>query len=199
MAKPSRNIAKHLTLVFLGTFVLAGIIDFGSELFVRQVSSLVLALLFLLFIILIHISFDIIAVAAMTASEVPFHSKAANRIHGSTHAVKLIRNADLVANLCADVIGDVTGTISGALTAGIALDILKTAPGWSSYEVLIGTVFLALVASLTVAGKAVGKMFAVKRAHEVIFVVGKIVAWVEGTTGLTIINTGKNRKRGKKT
>lgn len=199
MVKSPRNKAKHLTFVFVGTFVIAAAIDFGSELFVQKVSSLVLALLFLLFIILLHTSFDIIAVAAMSGDEVPFHAKAANKVHGAAYAVKLIRNADLVANFCADVVGDVTGTISGALAAGIVLDIIKSFQSLTKYQILVGTCFLALVASITVTGKAVGKTFGVTRANDVIFWVGKLLFWIEVTTGISIFATGKKRKRGKKT
>lgn len=196
MSKSGRNNAKHITIVFLGTFVVAAVIDLGSELLIRRVQSLVLALLFLLFIILLHIVFDIIAVAAMSGSEAPFHAKAANKVKGAAHAVKLVRNADLVANFCADVVGDVTGTISGALAAGIVLDILRLLPGLTAFEIIIGGLFLALVASITVSGKAWGKSFGVKRANDVIFLVGKILSSIETTTGFSFIETGKKRKRG---
>lgn len=199
MTKMTKSKAKHLTIVFLGTFLAAAIIGFGSELFTEKVPSLVLALLFLSFIILVNIAFDIVGVAAMSASEVPFHAKAANKIKGSGHAVRAIRNADVVANFCSDVVGDVTGTISGALAAGIVLDILRVSPQIKAYEILIGTIFLALVAAMTVTGKAWGKSIGVVRANEIIFYVGKILSWVESTTGVQILKSGKQRKRGKKT
>lgn len=198
MAKITRNIAKHLTIVFFGTFIVAAVIDFGSELFIREVSSLVLALFFLLFIILLHIIFDIVAVAVMSAEEAPFHAKAANKVRGAGQAVRLVRNADLVANFCADVVGDVTGTISGALAAGIVLDILKLFGKIAPPSIIVSTVFLALVASVTVTGKAWGKTFGVSRANEIIFYVGKVVSWIENTTGVRVIPSGKQRKRGKK-
>jgi CBS domain containing-hemolysin-like protein len=199
LAKASRNTAKHLTIVFGGTFLVASTVGLASEVFIEKVSSLVLALLFLLFMIFLHIVFDIVAVAAMSANEVPFHAKAANKVSGAGQAVKIIRNADLVANFCADVVGDVTGTISGALAAGIILDILRLAPSFNSLEMLISAVFLAVVASTTVTGKAFGKTFALTKANEVIFWVGKILATVEATTGIKVFNSEKKRKkRGKK-
>ncbi len=196
MVKSSRNRAKHLTIVFGGTFLVASSVGLASEVFIAKVSSLVLALLFLLFIVFLHIVFDVIAVAAMSANEVPFHAKAANRIRGAGHAVQIIRNADLVANLCADVVGDVTGTISGALAAGIVLDIIRMGPALTRYEIFLSSVFLALVASITVTGKAYGKMFGLSRANDVVFWVGKLLSWTESTTGIEIFAKRKKRKRG---
>jgi len=202
LAKIIRNNVKHLTIVFLGTFLAAAVIGFSSELFIEKVSSLVLALLFLFFIIVLNIGFDIVGVAAMSASEVPFHAKAANKIQGSGQAVNVVRNADVVANFCADVVGDITGTITGALAAGIVLDILRLSPGLDAYEIFVSTFFLALVAAITVIGKAWGKTVGVTRANDIVFLVGRIFSWIEGATGVQLLKSGKQqkqRKRGKKT
>lgn len=182
----------------MGTFLLAIAFGLGSEVFVEKVPYLVLALLFLLFIILINILFDIIGVAVTAANEVPFHAKASNRVSGAGEAVKLIRNADKVANFCSDVVGDVTGTISGALGAAIVIDIIKVAHGLEAYEIAVSTVFLALVAGVTVTGKAWGKNIGFNRANDVVFYVGTVLSWIERTTGIQLVRTGKQRKRGKK-
>ncbi|MDR3602894.1 MAG: hypothetical protein P4L49_20855 [Desulfosporosinus sp.] len=191
-----RKSGKHLLLVFIGSFVIAGIVGISSELLMRRTSSLWVAALFLLTVIGVHIVFDIIGIAATAANEAPHHAKAANRVKGARQAVYLVRHADLVANMANDVVGDVTGTLSGVLAAAMVIDIVRLYPTFGAKEIWLSTLMLALVASITVTGKAVGKSFAIQDANKVIAWVGSVLAAIEQVTGWNL--TGPKKRGGKK-
>lgn len=195
MSGKKRNGWKYLPVVFLGTFIIAGIVSLGSELLMRN-TSLIVACLFLLVVIGIHIFFDIVGIAATAASEAPHHSRAANRVFGAQQAVFLVRNADLVANVTNDIVGDITGTISGAMAASIVLDLLRFYPAFQTKEIWLTTGLLALVASVTVTGKALGKSFAIHEANKIIGMVGGLLASLEKVTGRSF--TQRKRRGGRK-
>ena len=71
--------------------------------------------------------------------------------------------------------GDICGVVSGSASATIAAQVLQNFE-WS-YESLIPLVMSALVAGLTVGGKAVGKTFAMNSCTKIVHGVGKVV-WV---------------------
>lgn len=196
MAVHKRKNWKHLVIIFIGSFFVAAIVGIGSELLMRRASSLWVAAMFLLAVIGVHIAFDIIGIAATAANEAPHHAKAANRIRGARQAVYLVRHADLVANIANDVVGDVTGTLSGVMAAAIVIDIIRYYPAFAAKEIWVTTLILALVASITITGKAVGKSFAIHDANKVIAWVGSAIAAFEQITGWNL--TGPKRRGGKK-
>lgn len=195
MSGRKRKSWKHLLIVFLGSFIIAAIVGIGSELLMRN-TSLWVAWLFLMLVIGVHIVFDIIGIAATAATEAPHHAKAANRVPGARQAVYLVRNADLVANVANDIVGDVTGTLSGAMAATIVMDILRLYPRFEAKEIWLNTLMLALVASLTVTGKALGKTFAIQDANEIVAAVGRMIASIEQITGWNL--AGSKKRGGKK-
>jgi hypothetical protein len=196
LAAHKRKRWKHLVIIFIGSFFIAAVVGIGSELLMRRASSLWVAALFLLAVIGVHIAFDIIGIAATAASEAPHHARAANRIRGARQSVYLVRHADLVANIANDVVGDVTGTLSGVMAAAIVLDIIRYYPKFEAREIWVTTLILALVASITITGKAVGKSFAIHDANTVIAWAGSAIAAVEQITGWNL--TGPKRRGGKK-
>ena len=88
-------------------------------------------------------------------------------------AVKLIRNSSRVANFCADVIGDICGVLSGAVGAIIALKIAESYGVGEVAQYLIS----ALVAALTVGGKAVTKDIAKKHSTKILSIVSKLISF----------------------
>ena len=196
MAGRKRKSWKHLVVVFIGSFVIAAIVGMGSELLIRRAGSLWVAALFLLGVIGVHIVFDVVGIAATAATEAPHHARAANRVRGARQAVYLVRHADLVANIANDVVGDVTGTLSGVMAAAIVIDIVRYYPIFGAKEIWLTTFVLALVASITITGKAVGKSFAIHDANKVIAWVGSAIAAVEQITGWSL--TGQKKRGGKK-
>ena len=196
MTGRKRKSWKHLIAVFIISFLVAAIVGIGSELLLRKTSSIWVAVIFLLAVIGVHIVFDIIGIAATAATEAPHHAKAANRIKGARQAVYLVRHADLVANIANDIVGDITGTLSGVMAAAIVLDIVRLDPDFGTQEIWLSTLMLALVASITVTSKAVGKSFAIREANQVIALVGSVLAVFEQITGRDL--TGSKKRGGKK-
>jgi len=196
LAVRKRKSWKYLVIIFLGSFVIAAIVGISSELLLRRTSSLWVAMLFLLTVIGVHVVFDVIGIAATAATEAPHHAKAANRVRGASQAVYLVRHADLVANLANDVVGDVTGTLSGVMAAAIVIDIIRLDPTFGTKEIWVSTLMLALVASITVTSKAVGKSFAIQDANKIIAWVGCALAAVEQISGRNL--TGPKKRGGKK-
>jgi CBS domain containing-hemolysin-like protein len=125
----------------------------------------------LLVVILTGIIFDIVGTAVTAATESPFHAMAADKVKGSKQAIYLIRSADRVANICNDVVGDIAGTLSGALIVGIVFNFKDVFQELG--EDLLSSIAVALIAALTVGGKAAGKTYAIDNANQIIFTVGK--------------------------
>ena len=131
------------------------------------------AFVILLLIVLIGIIFDIVGVAVTSADEKPFHSMAARKVIGAQEAIRLLRKADKVSSICNDVIGDICGVVSGSASAAIVTQILANFD--SSMPQIISLGMSALVAGLTVGGKAVGKGFAIESSTKIVHMVGKII------------------------
>ena len=121
---------RWVVTVFLITVVISGIISLVSD-EVMDSSSLPVAFLILLAIVMVGIIFDIIGMAVATADEKPFHSMAARKVPGSQEAIRLLRNAERVSSICNDVVGDICGVVSGSASATIAALILTQVDvGW---------------------------------------------------------------------
>lgn len=164
--------SKWIITIIVWTILISGGVSLLSDMLLRNVNILV-AFIILIFIISIGVIFDIIGVAVTAAEERPFHARASKKVPGAKIAVKLIRNADKVSNLCNDVVGDVCGIISGTTGAVIVAKIMKQT---SLLNVTLLTAIIgALIAALTIGGKAWGKSFAIKQSEIIIDKVSKII------------------------
>ena len=183
-AKRERNnMIKWVIGIFFATILISGTISLVSD-EVMANSSLAVAFGILLAIIFLGILFDIIGMAVATADEKPFHSMAARKVPGAQEAIRLLRNAERVSSICNDVVGDICGVVSGSASATIAALILTNAEvGWPRG---ISLLMSALVAGLTVGGKAIGKNIAVKSCTSIVHTVGKI---------LHVLNIRKAKKK----
>ncbi|AVX20155.1 MAG: hypothetical protein ACOY3H_03775 [Bacillota bacterium] len=187
---------RQVLVVGLLTFFTAMAISSGTEAVVNRFPSALAALPFLLIIIAVGIIFDMIGVAATAAAVAPFHAKAARKIPGAKQAISLLNHADKVASFCNDVIGDICGTVSGGLGATIVFLLVSSHPDWN--KAWLGTIMTGLIAAVTVGGKAGGKKLAIDHAEEIIFLVGRCLAWIERQTGWTLWPDKKNSKGGRK-
>lgn len=172
-AKKERN--KHtrwVITIFLTTIVISGTISLVSDEIMGR-SGTVTAFLILLAIILIGIIFDVIGVAVTSADEKPFHSMAARKVPGAQEAIRLLRNAERVSSICNDVIGDICGVVSGSASATIAAQVLQNLD--FSWPQMVSLLMSALVAGLTVGGKAIGKTFAVNSCTTIVHTVGRVI------------------------
>lgn len=129
----------------------------------------------LVIFIVIGVICDIIALAIATADEKPFHSMAAHRVKSAKYAIKLIRNADKIANFLADVIGDIAGIVSGATGAAIAAALFINID-FNDYRSIIGHFLITgLIAAFTISGKALGKSVAINHNNDIVNAVSKII------------------------
>ena len=165
----NKTIRWVVTIFFITVFV-SGTITLVSDALMAG-SSMAVAFLVLLLIVLIGIIFDIIGVAVTSADEKPFHSMASRKVPGAMDSIKLLRNAERVSSICNDVVGDICGVVSGSASATIALQILENFD--FSWPQVVSLLMSALVAGLTVAGKAVGKTFAIGSCTNIVMLVGR--------------------------
>ncbi len=173
--------------VGLLTFIISLVVSILFQISLVPWASVVL----LLIVVLAGIIFDIIGTAVTAAKESPFHAMGADKVRGSRQAVLLIRNADRVANFCNDVIGDISGTISGAIIAGIVLEF--TGRKIFLPKDLVNATAIAIVAAVTVGGKALGKSFAIEKANQIVFSVGKFLSFVKFIN----LESKRNKRKGK--
>lgn len=167
-----RKAIRWVVTIFLVTILISATISLVSDEIMAS-SGIVVAFLILFAIVLIGIVFDIIGVAVTSADEKPFHSMAARKVTGSQEAIRLLRNAERVSSICNDVIGDICGVVSGSASATIAAQVLQNFE--FSWPRVVSLAMSALVAGLTVGGKAVGKTFAINSSTGIVFGVGKVL------------------------
>ena len=156
--------------------VMAFAISFGlslvSQITIPKLSAWVGVIITLLFIV-IGIIFDIVGVAVNSADEKVFHSMNARQVKGSKVAVKFKKNADKVSSFCNDVIGDICGIISGAAGTTIAVNIANSL----NVELLfVNLTVAAIIAALTIGGKAMGKSFAINKSDIILYEFAKVVS-----------------------
>ena len=163
---------RWVVLIFIITIFVSGAISLLSDVLMEN-SSMGVAFLILLVIILVGIVFDVIGMAVASADEKPFHSMAARKVPGAQEAIRLLRNAERVSSICNDVVGDICGVVSGSAAATIAVQILANME--ATWPKLITLAMSALAAGLTVGGKAIGKGFAVKSSTKIVHAVGKVI------------------------
>ncbi len=172
-SKKERNkLIRWIAIIFPVTMIVSGTISLVSDM-IMEGSSVFVAFIILLAIVFLGVLSDTIGLSVTTADEKPFHSMAARKVPGSLESIRLLRNADRVSSICNDVIGDICGVVSGSASATIAAQILRSFDfSWPQ----IVTLFLsALVAALTVCGKAIGKTFALNSSTQVVAFVGKCI------------------------
>lgn len=176
-----RKTMRWVTTIFFVTIFVSGFISFLSDEIMAK-SNIFVAFLILLAIVMIGIIFDIIGVAVTSADEKPFHSMAARKVPGAHEAIRLLRNAERVSSICNDVVGDICGVVSGSASATIAAEILRNFTfTWPRVMTLLMS---ALVAALTVGGKAIGKTFAINSSTTIVHNVGRLVHLVNHFPGI---------------
>lgn len=170
---------KWIITVFFMTLAISACFSLVSNL-VMSSSEMLIALIVLLIIIFIGILFDIIGVAVTASDEKAIHGMASRRVKGAAEAVNLINNANKVSSICNDVIGDICGVISGSATTAIVSKILLQINMGQAMEMLLPLAMSALVAALTVTGKAIGKVSAINNSTQIVFTTGKAIAFFKG-------------------
>lgn len=189
---PRSSNNKWVLAISFWTFIMAIVFSVITESLMNNIDILA-AFIILVIIIFIGIIFDIIGIAVTSAKEKPFHSMASNKIIEAKYAIRLVRNAGQVSNFCNDVIGDISGIISGAAGSTIIYKIIERYDINSSTALSI--LVTALIASLTVGGKAFGKEIAINNSDQIIFRFAKVLSFLESKFGLVILSENKNNKK----
>ena len=172
MKRERKKNIQWVVTIFVTTILISGTISLVSD-EVMAGSSVAVAFVILLAIIILGILFDIIGMAVATADEKPFHSMASRKIPGAQESIRLLRNAERVSSICNDVVGDICGVVSGSASATIAALILTNAD--VTWPKGVSLAMSALVAGLTVGGKAIGKTIAVKSCTKIVHLVGRVI------------------------
>lgn len=171
--KKNSQLSWIIFLFFL-TVVISSLISFASSSVLEGV-GIIGAFVVLLLIVFLGILFDIIGVAVMSASEKPFHSMAAKKLPGAAEALKLLRSAEKVSSFCNDVVGDICGVVSGSASAVIAVSALSSLGSDTVAKLFMS----ALVAGVTIAGKACGKNLAMNKANNIVLMVSKSLYYIK--------------------
>ena len=173
--KKKELVDKKWIIQIIGmAFLISFAFSFLSETTIPKV-NVFLGIIILILFILIGILFDIIGVAVTSSDEAPFHSMNSRKVKGADIAVMLKQNADKVSSFCNDVVGDICGIVSGTAASIIALSLADTFHMNNFFITLFVT---AIVASLTIGGKAIGKSFAINKSNYILYEVSKIISKV---------------------
>ena len=163
---------KWIIEIVIMAFAISFGLSFVSQTTIPKLSTWIGVVITLVFIGL-GIIFDIVGVAVNSADEKVFHSMNARKVKGSKVAVIFKKKADKVSSFCNDVIGDICGIISGAAGTTIAVNIAKSL----NVELLfVNLTVAAIIAALTIGGKAMGKSFAMNKSDIILYEFAKIVS-----------------------
>ncbi len=180
-AKPKRrrmNIRRYINWKWIVTitvlsFCMSVTMSYLSSESLNNVGNLPAFLILFAFIFL-GIIFDMIGIAATSATEKELHSMAARRVKGAKQAVWLCKNAEKVASFCNDVVGDISGIISGATGAVITARI--TSGMGAAPTMLVTLAITGMVAALTIGGKAMFKAIGMSCSIQIIHAAGCVLA-----------------------
>lgn len=143
--------------------------------YVMGSAGMIIAVLIIIIFVAISIITDMIGVAVTACTKEPFMAMCSKKVRGAKEGLMLVRNADKVASLCADVVGDVCGILSGAAGASIVAKITIDFQD-ANLTVLVASLITALIAGVTIFGKALGKRTAMDNCNSIILRVGKFLS-----------------------
>lgn len=175
--KNNKNLFKEYfrwpLIVLVVSLFLSFSFSFFSELALNN-ASLIIAIIVILVFMLISIITDAIGVAITAAVEVPFRAMAAKKVKGAKESIILINNADKVASIVADILGDICGILSGAAGAVVTSKLIGDTVD-EMRIVLIASLVSAVIASIIIFGKAMGKRIALDNCDRIVLMLGRLV------------------------
>ena len=167
---------KWIVTVTLLAFFISIIFSFFSEIITANANSIIATTIILVFIGL-GIIFDMVGVSITVADIKTFNSMATKKVRGARLAVKLIQNNEKASSFCNDVIGDICGIVSGSAGVALANIIAKNLYINIFAPTLIIT---AIIAALTIGGKAIGKATAINKSTPILFKFSKFISYFYG-------------------
>ena len=144
-----------------------------SELVLDGATIIISCIVIFVFIALAIIT-DMLGLAIASSNLDHFTAMAARKVKGSKQAIALIKNADKASSVLNDVVGDVCGILSGAAGASIVAKIAID-NGATFMSIFVPSLIAAIIAGLTISGKAVFKKVAIKYADSITLRFSKIL------------------------
>ena len=173
--KKKKKKNNWIIIVTILAFFISLLFSFISQILMPKV-GLILGIIILLLFIVLGILFDMVGVAVTASNEEPLHDINSNKIKGAKKAVNFKKNADKVSSFCNDVIGDICGIISGSAGVVITANISKLL----KFDILYtGLIVTALIAALTIGGKAACKKIAINNSHSIVYSTAKVISFFE--------------------
>lgn len=166
---------KYAWPIKVGLLTLALALMFGvlSEVTLSD-ANIIVAIIVIIILVGISILFDSIGVAFACCPIEPILAMASRKVKGSKAAISLVRNGDKVSSVCSDIIGDICGILSGAAGTAVAAKFIMGQTG--SVAILIASVISAVIAAITVFGKAMCKKLAIDKSVSIVSFVGKVLS-----------------------
>ena len=171
--KPRLINTRWVATITCASFLLSVVMSYVSNEALSNANT-VLSFAVLFLFIALGILFDMIGVAATSATEKEFHSMAAHKVRGAREAVWMSRNAEKVSSICNDVVGDICGIISGAPGALIVANI--TVGMHAAMVVAVSLLVTGMISAMTIGGKAAGKGVAIAFSSKVLALCGRVLS-----------------------
>ena len=171
MKNKSKIDKKWVITITILAFLISLMFSIISEAIIPNV-SIIISIILLAIVVFLGIVLDMVGVSVTVADLKTFNSMASQKVKGAALGVKFIKNANKVSSFCNDVIGDICGIISGSIGITLALSLGRKL---SIDIVPITLTITALIASITIGGKALGKTIAINNSNKILLSFSKIV------------------------
>jgi CBS domain containing-hemolysin-like protein len=161
---------KWLCQIFVLSLVLSIAFSLLAQLTLSH-TNLAISLILIIVLIVISVIADIVGVAVTACSVKPLLGSIEKHVFGARMGLKIVKNADKASSICSDVIGDICSILSGAGGVSITIQLSNLLPAVSGF--VLALLVNAVIASLSIVGKAVGKTYALNYPFQVVLSVGK--------------------------
>ncbi len=195
-----KNILKKqlkwiLTITILA-FVLTIIISTITDISIGN-ANIIIVVLVVLIIVFLGIIFDTVGIAVAAGKKESFHAMNAQKVKHAKYSLFLLDNASKTCSILNDVIGDISGIISGTGVMVIVLKILEYDISFLN-KTIISVLVSAVLASLTIGGKAIGKEIAMLKSKEIVNISGKVLYFINEKMKIRFIKfKNKSKRQGK--
>ena len=149
----------------------------GFSIFSQIINSkvgIIISILIIFVFLFIGVVFDIIGVASTVCDKNVFLKLAIGGDRTASACYALVKNSEKVSSFCCDIIGDICGVLSGSAGASLRSKFHFSLTGTA--EILSLTIISAIIASLTVFLKALGKTLAIEKSHSIIYRACKVLS-----------------------
>jgi CBS domain containing-hemolysin-like protein len=155
------------------SLVLGLVFAFGAEILLSD-TAIIIAVSLIIVLVLLGILFDMMGLAVASCDPVPLRSMASRRVRGAKHALALSRNAHKVSSVFNDIVGDSIGIITGVCGAALAAELASGLTGFARISVAVAV--SAVIAALTIGGKAAMKGVAIRHSTRIVLAIGKFMS-----------------------